>query len=556
VYVATFGNNCESTYSVTINGSSPIAPTVSPNTAVCPGNSASITAGGGTSYTWYNGSSVLGTTASLSVTPGASTQYTCVVTSGACSATVYTTVTVNPLSNATFTFNDFCLGAANAATAIATPGGTFSFNPVPGDGATINASTGEISNEVLGATYSVQYAVAGTCPNTQVETVNVNSNDNASFTTANWCVGGTHSVTGIITPGGLFAFNPAVTDGATINSTTGVISNAVAGNTYTIQYTTPVSVCQASSTQTVTYNANPTVDAGTAQSVCQGQSVTLSGSGTATAYTWNNGVSNGVAFTPATVGTTVYTVTGTLNGCTATDVVNVTVNAGPTVDAGTSQTICNDGSQVTLTATGNATTYSWDNGVTDGAAFTPSVGTTTYTVTGTLSGCTSTDQVTVINNALPTVSLANFATACVNWDPFLLTGGTPAGGNYTGTNVSSNVFDPATAGVGTTTITYTYTDGNNCTNTAQNTITVDGCASIDEVASVVAAIYPNPTKGNLTIELKGNFEYEVLDTRGRLISMGNATDLLDLNITNYDNGVYMIKIKHDQFENSYRVIKQ
>ncbi|MFN5784968.1 MAG: T9SS type A sorting domain-containing protein [Flavobacteriia bacterium] len=47
-----------------------------------------------------------------------------------------------------------------------------------------------------------------------------------------------------------------------------------------------------------------------------------------------------------------------------------------------------------------------------------------------------------------------------------------------------------------------------------------------------------------------------MDTRGRLISMGNATDLLDLNITNYDNGVYMIKIKHDQFENSYRVIKQ
>jgi hypothetical protein len=556
VHVATFGNNCESTYSVTINGSSPIAPTVSPNTAVCPGNSASITAGGGTSYTWYNGSSVLGTTASLSVTPGASTQYTCVVTSGACSATVYTTVTVNPLSNATFTFNDFCLGSANAATSITTPGGTFSFNPVPGDGATINASTGEISNEVLGTTYSVQYAVAGACPNTQVETVTVNSNDNASFTTANWCVGGSHSITGIITPGGTFTFSPTPSDGATINLTTGVISNAVAGNTYTIQYTTPASVCQASSTQTVTYNANPTVDAGTAQSVCQGQSVTLSGSGTATAYTWNNGVSNGVAFTPATVGTTVYTVTGTLNGCTATDVVNVTVNAGPTVDAGTSQTICNDGSQVTLTATGNATTYSWDNGVTDGAAFTPSVGTTTYTVTGTLSGCTSTDQVIVINNALPTVSLANFATACVNWDPFLLTGGTPAGGNYTGTNVSSNVFDPATAGVGTTTITYTYTDGNNCTNTAQNTITVDGCASIDEVISVVAAIYPNPTKGNLTIELKGNFEYEVLDTRGRLISMGNATDLLDLNITNYDNGVYMIKIKHDQFENSYRVIKQ
>jgi hypothetical protein len=236
--------------------------------------------------------------------------------------------------------------------------------------------------------------------------------------------------------------------------------------------------------------------------------------------------------------------------------VDVTVNAGPTVDAGTSQTICNDGSQVTLTGTGNATSYSWNNGVTDGVAFTPSIGTTTYTVTGTLAGCTSTDQVTVTNNALPTVTLANFSTVCANWDPFLLTGGSPAGGIYSGTNVSSNVFDPITAGVGSTTITYTYTDGNNCTNTAQNTITVDACASIEEINAVAAAIYPNPTKGNVTIELKGNFEYEVLDTRGRLISMGSATDLIDLNITNFENGVYMIKIKHDQFENSYRVIKQ
>jgi PKD repeat protein len=556
VHVATLGNNCESTYTVTVNGSSAISPTVSPNTAVCPGGPATITASGGISYTWYNGSSVLGTTASLNVTPGASTQYTCVVTSGACSGTVYTTVTVNPLSNASFTFNDFCLGAANAATAIATPGGTFSFNPAPSDGATINSTTGEISNETLGTTYSIQYAVAGTCPNSQIETVSVNSNDNASFTTANWCVGGTHAVSGIITPGGTFAFNPVPSDGATINATTGVISNAVVGNSYTIQYTTPTGVCQSSSTQSVSYNANPTVDAGTSQTVCQGQSVTLIGSGSATSYTWNNGVNNGVAFTASTVGTTTYTVTGTLNGCTTTDVVNVTVNAGPTVDAGTSQTICNDGSQVTLTGTGNATSYSWNNGVTDGVAFTPSVGTTTYTVTGTLAGCTSTDQVTVTNNALPTVTLANFSTVCANWDPFLLTGGSPAGGIYSGTNVSSNVFDPITAGVGSTTITYTYTDGNNCTNTAQNTITVDACASIEEVNAVVAAIYPNPTKGNVTIELKGNFEYEVLDTRGRLISMGSATDLIDLNITNFKNGVYMIKIKHDQFENSYRVIKQ
>ena len=94
-------------------------------------------------------------------------------------------------------------------------------------------------------------------------------------------------------------------------------------------------------------------------------------------YAWDSGVTDGIAFTPTTTAT--YTVTGTdANGCTAT--VDVTVNALPTVDAGTDQTVCS-GTAVTLTASG-ASTYSWDNNVTDGTAFTPSA-TTTYSVTGT-----------------------------------------------------------------------------------------------------------------------------------------------------------------------------
>lgn len=555
VRVATIGDNCESTYTVTINGSTAFTAGISANTSICPLGTTTLTASGGSTYIWYDGSSTIATTASTSVSPSTTTQYSCVVTNGSgCQSTVYTTVTVQPLANSTFTFNDFCFGAANSATGIATAGGTFSFNPAPLDGATINPTTGEISNEVLGTTYSVQYAVGGTCPSSTVETVVVNSNDNASFTTSNWCFGNTHTVSGIITPGGMFMFNPAPTDGATINMTTGVISSATVGNSYTIQYTTPTGVCQSSSTQTVTYNALPVVGAGTDQTVCLGTPVTLNGSGAST-YTWDNAVTNGVAFIPS-VGTTTYTVTGTSNGCTNTDQVIVTVNPSPTVNAGADQTICNDGSTVTLTASGTGTSYSWNNGVTDGVAFTPTVGTTAYTVTGTAAGCTATDMVTVTVNPLPTVSLTPFGTVCANWDPFLLTNGTPTGGNYSGTNVSSNVFDPITAGVGTTTITYTYTDANNCTNTAQAVLTVDGCLGVEEIQTSVTSIYPNPTKGHFTIELSGDFTYEVLDARGRLIFKGKATDIVDLSMESCENGVYLVKIKNELSENSHRIIKQ
>ena len=53
-----------------------------------------------------------------------------------------------------------------------------------------------------------------------------------------------------------------------------------------------------------------------------------------------------------------------------------------------------------LSGTG-ASSYSWDNGVTNGTAFTPTT-TATYTVTGTDgNGCVTTDDVVVTVNALP-----------------------------------------------------------------------------------------------------------------------------------------------------------
>ncbi|MCB9224541.1 MAG: gliding motility-associated C-terminal domain-containing protein [Crocinitomicaceae bacterium] len=86
----------------------------------------------------------------------------------------------------------------------------------------------------------------------------------------------------------------------------------------------------------------------------------------------------------------------------------ITVDAAmPTVEAGVDQSVC-DGTPVTLTASnypGNAT-ISWDNGVSDGISFTPSVGTITYTVIADVcSGqCVITDNVNVEVNPIPVVA--------------------------------------------------------------------------------------------------------------------------------------------------------
>lgn len=179
-------------------------------------------------------------------------------------------------------------------------------------------------------------------------------------------------------------------------------------------------------------------------------------------HTWyddaglTNQIATGEMYTPTLtgIGAEFYYITAELNGCTSpATMVEVSINALPTVVANsTASTIC-DTDMITLTGSG-ADTYAWDNGATDGVAFDPAT-TTTFTVTGTdANGCTNTDMITVTVNPLPTVSMTAIPQVCVYDVAFDLTGGSPAGGSYAGTGVANDQFDPATAGVGTHTITF------------------------------------------------------------------------------------------------------
>ena len=90
-------------------------------------------------------------------------------------------VAINP----TFTLSSVSCTQASA-TVTGTTGGTFSFNPVPGGGVTINPTTGAISNGIAGATYTVQYTVCGnsSTQNVTLPTTNCwNLNGNAQFIT-------------------------------------------------------------------------------------------------------------------------------------------------------------------------------------------------------------------------------------------------------------------------------------------------------------------------------------------------------------------------------------
>lgn len=212
-------------------------------------------------------------------------------------------------------------------------------------------------------------------------------------------------------------------DGAGPGATYAWDGGAVDGEAFAIDATTTFTVvgtavggCIGTDDITVTVHPLPSINAGEDIQICDGESVTLSGSGLepGAVYVWDGGVFDGVSFVPAT--TTVYTVTGESEfGCENSDMVLVTVIPNPVISAGLPKTIC-AGDAVTLTGSGAGVggTYTWDGGVMNGVPFNPG-SSSTYTVTGTTTdGCYSTSSVTVTVNPLPNVVFTGFPTKGCN----------------------------------------------------------------------------------------------------------------------------------------------
>ncbi len=314
--------------------------------------------------------------------------------------------------------------------------------------------------------------------------ISTNNITNTNFPLNNW-----YWDSRAISSGSSISWSPGVA------TTPSITVSPTSTTTYTCSVTTNGTTC--SSNQVITVNPIPSVNAGLDQSVCTGSNVTLSATG-ATTYAWSGGVQNGVAFAPTSSGT--YTVTGTSNGCSATDVVQVTVNPLPTANAGTDFTktcVTNpSGTLVGMTSVaGN--TYAWTPaaGLSSASSANPTANptaTTTYTLTttNTASGCTATDQVLVtVNTTLPTANAGtDFTKTCVTNPSGTLVGMTSVAGNTyawtpaTGLSSASSANPTANP---TATTTYTLT----ATNTAS------GCTATDQVLVTVNTALPTVNAG-------------------------------------------------------------
>jgi hypothetical protein len=279
------------------------------------------------------------------------------------------------------------------------------------------------------------------------------------------CAGGSATLAG--TGASTYAWTGGVTDNIAFVPT--------ATTTYTVTGT-GANGCSNTDNIQVTVNALPLVSAGVNLTICNGDQVTLNGSG-ATSYSWNNSVANGVAFAPTT--TSSYIVTGTdANNCSNNDTTLVTVNALPVVDAGNNLTVCS-GDTVTLSGNG-AVTYTWNNNVTNAVGFV-ATNTTNYSVLGTdANGCVDTDNVTVTVNALPVVNAGTDIIVCQNGQASVNATGAQT---YVWTNgVQNNIPFAVPA---TITLSVTGTDANGCVNTDAITISASPLPTVDAGANIV-----------------------------------------------------------------------
>jgi hypothetical protein len=266
---------------------------------------------------------------------------------------------------------------------------------------------------------------------------------------------------------------------------------------------------------------------------------------------WSNG-STSPSITVSIAGA--YTVIQTINGCLS--IAGSAVANPTTIPSAPVISVLNKCGITELSTTASGALM-WSTSETSSLITVTAAG--TYFVSQTANGCTSPVGTALASPlTVPSVTFAPIADVCINSAPFAMTGGSPAGGTYSGTGVSANQFDPSVSGFGVFTITYLYADPNGCSASNQQQITV-GCAEVDEIVQNSVSIYPNPSNGLILVTTTGEFASKIVihDGAGRLVNIIENTlnsNEISIDLSPYAEGVYSLEITASKSITRHRVV--
>jgi len=429
----TDANGCTDETSIDIQELQSLDPMLSGTNAFCEGSSTTVSAANGfLTYVWSDN------TTDEFIEVNASGTYTVTVTdANGCtgSESILVSQNDNPIINITGD-TQFCTGTNTVCVA---PPGYASY--LWSDGSMLE--TLPVNN---GGTYTVTVTDTNGCTGTDETTVEELSAPTTVISgVSSFCPGAST----ILNAGAGFS-NYLWSDGTNNQD---VIADLAGTFTVTI---TDANGCTNQSEIIVSENIPPTPTIAGASSFCSGNATILDATGNYTDYIWSDG-STDATLNVTLSGTYTVTVTDT-NGCTGTTELEVseTTSLLPTFTG--EQDFCQNESTVINAETGYLS-YLWSDGTTTEDITIVNAGTYTLTVTD-ASGCTGTNEISIIENTPPTPTIAGSTTFCSGFSTTL------DAGNYD-QYIWSDASTDVTLTVNTDGVfSVTVTDANGCTGVA------------------------------------------------------------------------------------------
>lgn len=566
---ATNNNGCSSTKSVYITSIPAPIGNIIGETRICEGERTLLTATGGTSYIWNDGS----TEPTLSVTQ-AGTYTVTISNEEGCTSIVSKNVTTLPRPNATIAGNtELCAG--NSTTLIATGGISYLWN---------DSTTTSFKNITETGTYSVIVTDNNGCSAVASTTVIVNEAPDITITgDDNICIGESTLLTATIYGSGQFLWsngehssfinvspnhttnytvvatntngcvstesfivnvhpypNPAITGESSFCQGENTILTAVGGNSYlwsnyeqtpSISVSTPgvyvVTVsneygCSSTTSHTLVSNPLPVPQITGESTFCEGSFATLNASG-GISYLWSSGEAT-PNISAYQAGTYMVTITNE-HGCTSTAQTQVSSNTPPSVVINGATEIC-EGDYTVFNVASNANcSYVWNTESVGNSIVASTAG--TYTVTATSpNGCTATASHTMRVNPLPTPSINGNLTPCLGKSTTLTVTG---GATYvwsTGSTEDNITIQP------TAPITYSVTATSPAGCTATNSVAItthpvpspsiqgntilchEGSSTLTAVGGIAFNWSTGATSNNITINEAGTYTVTITNSFG------------------------------------------
>lgn len=211
-------------------------------------------------------------------------------------------------------------------------------------------------------------------------------------------------------------------------------------------------------------------------------------------------------------------------------------------------------------------------GLGSGASFPIGVTTNTFVATNNFGSASCSFNVTVIDVDVPTITCPNDTTICdtiattINGIAasstdncsgetitYILSGATTGSGSG---DVSGTTFNN-----GVTTVLYMATDSSGNTDSCTFNVEILTCVGISENQDLQGInVFPNPATDFISVEINENhslLNVSLTSIEGKVVFQQDNTSkrTFKIDISNFDNGIYFLKISNGSKSNNYKVIK-